>query len=99
MRTNRVITFALIVFTACVAVQAQMQRPRLGTLHEERYLLQPGDVLEVQYRFSPEFNQTITVQPDGYISLQVGGDVKVAGRNVEQVRQLILQARSRCANA
>ena len=91
MKTNRFILCALIVFTACVAVPAQMQRPRLRPLQEERYLVQPGDVLEVQYRYSPEFNQTITVQPDGYISLQVGGDVKVSGRNVEQVRQLILQ--------
>lgn len=91
MRTNRFIVFAVIVFTACLAVQAQTQRPRLGTVHEDRYLVQPGDVLEVQYRYSPEFNQTMMVQPDGYISLQVGGDVKVAGKNIEQVRQLILQ--------
>lgn len=91
MKTNRFILCALLLFTACVAVPAQMQRPRLRPIQEERYLVQPGDVLEVQYRYSPEFNQTITVQPDGYISLQVGGDVKVGGRNVEQVRQLILQ--------
>jgi len=64
---------------------------RRRTPQEERYLVQPGDVLEVQYRYSPEFNQTMTVQPDGYISLHAGGDVKVAGKNVEQVRQLILK--------
>lgn len=91
MKTNRFILIALILFTACAAVQAQAQRPRLRTPHEERYLVQPGDVIEVQYRYSPEFNQIITVQPDGYVSLQVGGDVKVSGKNVEQVRQLILQ--------
>jgi polysaccharide export outer membrane protein len=56
--------------------------------------VQPGDVLDVQFRYSPEFNQIITVQPDGFISLQVGGDVKVSGKNVEQVRQLILQKAS-----
>ncbi|MEP6706024.1 MAG: polysaccharide biosynthesis/export family protein [Pyrinomonadaceae bacterium] len=91
MKTNRFIVFALVLFTFCVAAQAQMQRPRLGNVHEDRYQVQPGDVLELQYRYSPEFNQTVMVQPDGYISLQVGGDVKVGGKNVEQVRQLILQ--------
>ncbi len=91
MKTNRFVVFALILLTAGVVAQAQMQRPRLGTVHEDRYQVQPGDVLEVQYRYSPEFNQTMMVQPDGYISLQVGGDVKVGGKNVEQVRQLILQ--------
>ena len=94
MKTNRYILFALIVFIACVAVQAQTERPRLRTMQEERYLVQPGDVLELQFRYSPEFNQTTTVQPDGYISLQVGGDVKVSGKNIAEVRQLILQKAS-----
>lgn len=79
-------------FAASVASQAQqLPRPQLTPLKEERYHIQPGDVLEVQYRYSPEYNQTMTVQPDGYISLEIGGDVKVAGLTVEQSRQLILR--------
>ena len=40
--------------------------PRLATFGgEARYVLEPGDVLEIQYRYTPEFNQTLTVQPDG----------------------------------
>src|SRR5213080_29843 len=74
-----------------VVAQAQNQRPpRLTTVTEERYRLQPGDVLDVQFRYSPEFNQTITVQPDGYISLEISGDIKVAGMTVEQTRNAIL---------
>jgi len=74
-----------------VVAQAQNQRPpRLTTVTEERYRLQPGDVLEVQFRYSPEFNQTITVQPDGYISLEISGDIKVAAMTVEQTRNAIL---------
>jgi polysaccharide export outer membrane protein len=61
---------------------------------EERYRLQPGDVVEVQFRYSPEFNQTVTVQPDGYVSLEIGGDVKVAGMTVEQMRQAMLKKAS-----
>ncbi|HMH44573.1 MAG TPA: polysaccharide biosynthesis/export family protein, partial [Pyrinomonadaceae bacterium] len=62
----------------------------------DRYRLQPGDVLEVQFRYSPEFNQTVTVQPDGYINLEIGGDLKVAGFTIEQTRTAILrQARTR----
>src|SRR5207237_558418 len=78
-----------------VVAQAQNQRPpRLTTVTEERYRLQPGDVLEVQFRYSPEFNQTITVQPDGYISLEISGDIKVAGMTVEQARNAILSRRT-----
>jgi polysaccharide export outer membrane protein len=65
--------------------------PRLGTFGSEtRYVLVPGDVFEIQYRYTPEFNQTVTVQPDGYVSLEIGGDVKVGGRNLDQVRKIIL---------
>jgi len=56
--------------------------------------LQPGDVLEIQYRYSPEFNQTVTVQPDGYVTLEVGGDLKIAGMTVDQTRQAILKKAS-----
>jgi len=68
--------------------------PRLSTVSEGRYRLQPGDVLDVQFRYSPEFNQTITVQPDGYVSLEISGDLKVAGLTVEQARLAILKRAS-----
>jgi polysaccharide export outer membrane protein len=87
----------LIVATAAVALG---QAPALGTYgREERYALHPGDVLEIQYRYTPEFNQTVTVQPDGFVSLEIGGDVKVGGRTLEQVRNVVLdQARLRLAS-
>src|ERR1044071_7310964 len=82
----------ILVLALPVASHAQAQRlPRLSNRTEERYRLQPGDVLEVQYRYSPEFNQTVTVQPDGYVALEIGGDVKVAGLTIEQTRQAILR--------
>ena len=83
---------AIFILAGATAASAQQQRPpRLTTVTEERYRLQPGDVLEVQFRYSPEFNQTVTVQPDGYVSLEIGGDLKVAGMTVEQTRQAILR--------
>jgi polysaccharide export outer membrane protein len=83
------LAFALLIFP--VAVHAQSQRPpRLSTVTEDRYRLQPGDVIDVQFRYTPEFNQTVTVQPDGYIALEIGGDLKVAGLTVEETKQAIL---------
>src|SRR2546429_9708247 len=85
-----------ILGVAFVAHAQDPRPPRLTTVTEERYRLQPGDVLEVQFRYSPEFNQTVTVQPDGYITLEIGGDLKVAGFTIEQIRTSILrQARTR----
>jgi polysaccharide export outer membrane protein len=83
-----------ILGVAFVAHAQDPRPPRLTTVTEDRYRLQPGDVLEIQYRYSPEFNQTVTVQPDGYITLEVGGDLKVAGMTVDQTRQAILKQAS-----
>jgi polysaccharide biosynthesis/export protein len=84
------LVFCLAIVPALARAQAQ-RPPRLTTVTEDRYRLQPGDVLEVQYRYSPEFNQTVTVQPDGYVSMEIGGDLKIAGLTIEQARQAILR--------
>ena len=85
----------LVIMTSVVARAQELRQPRLTTVTEDRYRLQPGDVMEVQYRYSPEFNQTVTVQPDGYISLEIGGDLKVAGFTIEEARQAILRQASK----
>jgi polysaccharide export outer membrane protein len=95
MKYKMLLITAALVMSASLTVRAQGQRPpQLSTITEERYRLQPGDVLEIQYRYSPEFNQTVTVQPDGYVTLEIGGDLKVAGLTVEQTRQTILRRAS-----
>ena len=95
MLLRKIFVIALLCTSASLVAFAQTptpaQRPRLIALGvDERYVLHPGDVLGIAYRYTPEFNQTVSIQPDGYISLQMGGDLKVAGRNLEQVRNLIL---------
>jgi polysaccharide export outer membrane protein len=97
MKKSFFILIAICILTMASAAFAQQQTPpRLTTVTEDRYRLQPGDVIEVQYRYSPEFNQTVTVQPDGYVSMEIGGDLKVAGMTVEQAREAILKkARTR----
>lgn len=89
-----------VLLLCSVFAAAYGQTPTLGQYgREERYTLNPGDVLDIQYRYTPEFNQTVTIQPDGFISLEIGGDLKVSGRNLTQVRALILmKARERLAS-
>jgi polysaccharide export outer membrane protein len=100
MTSRGFVFIALLIVALGVVANAQTsaktQAPSLKAPTEERYVLQPGDVLDIQYRYSPEFNQSVTVQPDGYISLEIGGDIKVGGRTVQQVRTLVLaKARER----
>lgn len=50
-----------------------------------RYQVRPGDILALDFRFQPEYNQTITVQPDGFMSLKDLGDIQVNGRTVPDI--------------
>lgn len=86
---------AWLLAIMCFTALAQTVPPTLG--HHERdprYLLNPGDVVEVQYRYTPEYNQTVTIQPDGFVSLQIVGDVKMGGLNLKQARTAILDKAS-----
>ena len=46
----------------------------------------PATCSKSSTRYTPEFNQTIEVQPDGFVMLQIAGELRVAGLTVEQAR-------------
>jgi polysaccharide export outer membrane protein len=56
------------------------------------YQLRPDDIFDVVFEFSPEFNQTITVQPDGYISLRGVGELQVKGLTIPQLTSALRKA-------
>lgn len=71
----------------------------MAQLHRrDRYALRPGDSFELSYRLTPEFNQTVMVQPDGYVNLNVVGDMKVDGLSVEEVHDKIIEKVSKRLN-
>lgn len=51
-----------------------------------RYLIQPGDELEVRFFDLPEQNVVLPVRPDGYVSLPLANEVKAAGLTPEELR-------------
>jgi polysaccharide biosynthesis/export protein len=60
-----------------------------------RYIIHPSDTLELTFELTPEFNQTVTVQPDGFITLREAGDLQAAGHNLPEVTQSIKAAYSK----
>ena len=87
----------IVALALSFAVQAgnQPQDPPTGfATRNARYKLQPNDVVEVQFRYTPEFNTVATVQPDGYISLQAAGDVLVGGLTLSEARAAIAKQAS-----
>lgn len=52
-----------------------------------RYQLRTGDAFELSFQFSPEFNQTVSVQPDGFITLGGVGEMNVAGLTIPELKK------------
>jgi polysaccharide export outer membrane protein len=59
-----------------------------------RYQVLRDDVLLISFPLSPELVQTVTVQPDGFISLQNAGSLYVLGLTVPEIAEALKKAYS-----
>lgn len=57
-----------------------------------RYRLRKGDTFDLDFALSPEFNQTVAVQPDGYVTLKGAGSIFVEGQTVPELTETIKAA-------
>jgi polysaccharide export outer membrane protein len=64
-----------------------------------RYRIEAGDSFDLSFELSPEFNQTVSVQPDGFVTLRGVGDIKVAGETVPELTVTLKQAYGKILNA
>src|SRR4030095_14484806 len=71
--------------------------PQRPALHQRypRYRIRSSDVIDLSFRFTPEFNQEVTVQPDGYIQARgLQNDVYVQGLTVTEMTTALQKAYS-----
>jgi polysaccharide export outer membrane protein len=58
-----------------------------------RYRIQPDDILELSFRYTPEFDQEVTVQPDGYVQLKgLPNDLHIQGLTIPEVIESLKRA-------
>lgn len=82
--TKRIL-LALLIVCQCVLASAQLRA------REEPYRIQPSDQLQLSFRYTPEYDETLTVQPDGYVSLELVGAVKISDLSLDEARARILE--------
>jgi polysaccharide export outer membrane protein len=63
-----------------------MGNPRLGGERRPLYRLNRSDVVALSFTLSPEFDQSLTIQPDGYVTLKDAGPVLAQGLTLEEFR-------------
>lgn len=75
-----------MLLAVAVAVPPAWGQPAVAG---SRYVLGPGDVLEVSVWGFPDLTRTVAVRPDGYISLPLVGEVQAGGRTVEDLQRFL----------
>ena len=69
-----------------------MGDPAFGGERHPLYRLSKSDTVDVNFTFSPEFNQALTVQPDGFVALRGAGTLLAEGLTVPQMQQAVVYA-------
>jgi len=87
---NNTVTAAPVLASTAATVRPDDDRPALQQ-RNPRYQVMRDDVLNISFPISPELNQTVTVQPDGYITLLSAGSLYIQGMTVPEVTAAIKQ--------
>ncbi len=69
-----------------------MGDPAFGGERHPLYRLSKSDVVDASFTFSPDFNQSLTVQPDGFITLKGAGTLFAEGLTLPQLQQAVAGA-------
>lgn len=63
-----------------------------------RYKLESGDSFDLAFELNPEFNQTATIQPDGFVTLRGIGELQVKGQTVPELTNTLRIAYGKILN-
>ena len=85
-----------VTFSQAVPVTVASAQPAPDSTHSTsdvpalqqrypRYRVNRNDIMSLSFPLSPELNQKVTIQPDGYINLQNAGSLYVQGMTVPEV--------------
>jgi polysaccharide export outer membrane protein len=77
----------LLLLSACKVIGLHAQGI---SEHYPEYRLQRSDVLDVKYRYTPEFDQTLSIGPDGRVSLVGFGTFVASGLTVDEFRHEVI---------
>lgn len=63
-----------------------------ASIFSDRYIVSPGDIINISVFGEPELTQRkIPVKCDGYINLHPVGEVRIAGFNIDEVKDILTE--------
>ena len=90
---------AVLLLTAGCATAPAVSDTTAATPPTERYIIGPGDALEIYVRDNPTVTTTVPVRPDGRISIPLVQSIVAAGKTPDQLAGDLEKALSRYIRA
>ncbi|MBN8279518.1 MAG: polysaccharide biosynthesis/export family protein [Gammaproteobacteria bacterium] len=72
----------LVTPLAALGEEAPKAGPTAGA-----YGVNPGDILDISVWKEQDLQKQVIVRPDGYFSFPLAGDIRAAGRSIEEIRK------------
>jgi len=92
------LVFVVLVIAGCATKELRIQEFRISPdtpdpakPPEEFYVIGAGDSINVQVWKEPTLSGSVTVRPDGYVTLPLLNEVQVVGLTTGQLRKLLEQ--------
>jgi protein involved in polysaccharide export with SLBB domain len=76
------------------SVKAEVRQANAGSrdVSSGEYRLGYGDVVEIKFFYHSEYNEQVTVRPDGKISLLLIGDLDVVGMAPSELEEIVIHS-------
>lgn len=73
-------------------VTTAMPAPQPAPVVSTAYVIAPGNALDVKFFYNPDLNEALEVRPDGFVTLQLVGDVQASGRTPAELAAELREA-------
>jgi protein involved in polysaccharide export with SLBB domain len=100
-----VILFVILSFSAILTGCGYHQLSKIPTPSSSDkvqstagYVIRPGDELDIKFFYNPELNESVTVRPDGKISLQLVDEVQAGGLKPAELDEMLTRQYSKDLN-
>lgn len=96
--TSLAVAFMLLNLAGCAPAIVSPSPPPTSQGLPEEYRIQPGDQMDIKFFYVPELNESVTVRPDGRVSLQLAHDIPAAGLTPAELTQRLTKSYARELN-
>jgi protein involved in polysaccharide export with SLBB domain len=83
--------FFIVAFCGCSSMEPARTISEMAAEPVQPFTLSAGDVIDVKFFYTPELDESQIVRPDGYMSLQLVGDVRAEGKTPAGLHQELLK--------